>query len=320
LELRLILASATALACIIAGSGMARADPPAASPIAVFVNVASDSIADKTGADGPKQFVFHGIPLTFSAAHQVADAAPGVTAGINGRHTVVFDDRFSLEANITFSKTQGAEGALLDMAQGLDALASTSFRYHLGNLAMSLAPRIDATAAMLGIGLPTYGFDSGVTDKLASDWNLSLQSSYTRQGGVAGAWGRSGSEGLAIAYLIAPEATLQIGYNYCWTLPDADLGSVSQGPSIGTSFSPAEALSLALKYSYGVTSDNLSSPIASQWFDDGSHHFDFNAAWDLAPEGISGARIGASYGIQTETAAADLPTQQSASVNLALDF
>jgi hypothetical protein len=308
------------LACLVAGSVPASADPPATSPVALFVSVASDSIADKTDADGPKKFVFHGIPLTFSAAHQAADGAPGVTAGIHGRHTIVFDDRFSMEASITFSKTQGAEGALLDWGQGLDALASTAFRYHLGRLAMSLTPRIDATAAMLGIGLPTYGFDSGLSDKLAADWSLSLRSSYTRQGGVAGTWGRSGWEDLAIAYHIAPDASLQIGYNYCWTLPDAGLGSASQGPSIRTSFSPAEALSLALKYSYGVSSGNLSSPIASQWFDDGTHHFDFNAAWDLAPAGISGAKIGASYGIQTQTAASDLPTQQSASVNLALDF
>jgi hypothetical protein len=318
LELRLILATATALACIAAASGPACADP-AAAPIAVFVNVASDNIADKTGADGPKRFVFHGIPLTFSAAHQAADTAPGVTAGINGRHTIVFDDRFSMEASITFSKTQAAQDALLNVGQGLDALASTSFRYHLGNLDMSLAPRIDATIAALS-GLPTYGFDSDMSQKLAADWNLSLQSNYTRQGSATGALGRNGSEGLAISYNFAPDAQFQIGYNYCWTLPDADLGSVSQGPSIGTNFSPMEALDLALKYSYGATSDNLSSPIASQWLDDGSHHVDFNANWDLAPEGISGARIGASYGIQTETAAANLPTQQSASVNLALDF
>jgi hypothetical protein len=315
LQLRLILA--TALVGIAAGDPV-YADP--AAPIALFVNVAADSVANGAGADGPRQFVFHGVPLTVSAAHQAVDAGPGVTAGINGRHTIIIDDRLSMEASVTFSKTHSAQDALLDVGQGLDALASTSFRYHAGNLDLNVAPRIDATAAALGGRLPAYGFDSDVTQKLAADWNLSLATNYTQQGRDSIASGQVGSEGLALSYQFATAAELRIGYDYCWSLQDSDAGSVSQGPSIGTNFSPMEALNLALKYSYGATHTGAPASIGTNWLDDGSHHFDFNADWDLAPEGIAGAKIGASYGIQSAAAAADIPTQQSASINLALDF
>jgi hypothetical protein len=309
-----------ALIGIVCAATSAQADPAATAPFAFFVNVASDGIADKAGADAAHNFVFHGIPLTVATEHQSADSGPGVTAGINGQHIVDLGGGLSITGKATLSKMHAMRAALLDVGQGMDVAARATLRYHAGNLDLNVAPRINAPATALAGRRPEYGFDSSISEKLADAWMLSLASNYTRQGEDAITAGQSGTEGFSISYQFAPATEIHLGYDYCWSWQSDDTGSVSQGPSIGTTFSPMEALDLVMKYSYGAISNAPPASIGADWFDDGSHHLDFNADWDLTSQGISGATIGASYAVQRDTAASDMPVQQSAAINIALDF
>jgi hypothetical protein len=205
------------------------------------------------------------------------------------------------------------------MGQGLGATGSTAFRYHAGSLDLNMTPRFRATSQSLDGERPEYGFDSGVTQKLSDAWNLSLASNYTRHASDSAVIGRNGVEGLTVSYNF-PSGQMQFDYEYCWSSDAADLGTVSQGPSIGTTFSPVEALNIGVKYGYGVTADDPPTRIGAGWGDGGAHHLDLSADWDFASQGIPGTKMSARYSIEREAAASDTAMQQSASVNLILGF
>jgi len=306
-----------AITLLLASSYMtpAQADDAKKRPLKLtfHVDVLKDRSAPETQNKAeepaaPTALEFIGLPLTFGARDAAIDRGPGVEAGLYADYETKLDDRLTLSARATLSKTK-----YLTDGWGTD-VAKTEAKWRYGNddLALIFEPSWRVTIAETEITARDYGaafrVESALADGLSilSGLRYGLHDATT----IGDDWS-SATASTALAYRVGKRASFSLAFDATYSLSKengrkvtdlADLADVASsfGPVVAMSFPISDEIEFAAAYRFCRSTDELprfsdeSRPDDARRIED-QQHLDMRLGWHNTDPMLRNFDISAGY-------------------------
>jgi hypothetical protein len=294
----------------------------AAQPLNLFVDIASNRLADEVDISKKKRLDLAGVPVVLGGKRQDG-AAPSIAAGIAGTYDFDLGHGVSMKTSGLVSRihTDNGTGILSGGRVGGDV----ALKYQDGGSGLLLKPSAYATMQQDTLERMDYALESklwqaigsnlDLTATLGQSWRVSeLLYTDNRQSG----YGR-----LGVNIDLFDGSNLELAYGFNTT--DGPLAShfrFSQGPTLVTHLKLAPGWSLDGSYSMTTTERGYDDSQAEARRHDLNHHLNLKSNWSISS--TTGAEWHISAGYDYEQTITDAPVQNPAnhiaSVNFGLNF
>ena len=294
----------------------------AAQPMNLFVDIASNRLADEIDISKKKRLDLAGVPVVVGGKRQDG-GAPSVAAGIAGTYDFNLGHGVSMKTSGLVSRihTDNGTGILSGGRVGGDA----ALKYQHGGTGLLLRPSAYATMRQDVLERMDYAFESKLWQAIGS--NLDLTATVGQSWRVSellytdnrhGGFGR-----LGVNIDLFDGSNLELAYGFNTT--DAPLASqfrFSQGPTLVTHLALAPGWSLDGTYSLTAVTRGYDDNQADARRHDLKHRLDLKSNWNISS--TTGAEWHISAGYDYEQTITDAPVQNPpnhiASVNFGLNF
>ncbi len=293
-----------------------------AQPMNLFVDIASNRLADEVDISKKKRLDLAGVPVVLGGKRQDG-AAPSIAAGVAGTYDFDLGNNVSMKTSGLVSRihTDNGTGILSSGRVGGDF----ALKYQGGGSGLLLKPSAYATMQKDVLERMDYALESKLWQAIGS--NLDLTATVGQSWRVSELLHtdnrQSGFGRLGVNVDLFDGSNLELAYGFNTT--DGPLAShfrFSQGPTLVTHLALAPGWSLDGSYSMTAVTRGYDDHQADARRHDLNHHLNLKSNWSISS--TTGAEWHISAGYDYEQTITDAPVQNPAnhvaSVNFGLNF
>src|SRR5688500_10840805 len=293
-----------------------------AQPMNLFVDIASNRLADEIDVSKKKRLDLAGVPVVLGGKRQDG-AAPSIAAGVAGTFHFDLGNNVSMKTSGLVSRihTDNGTGILSSGRVGGDA----EFKYQEGGSGLLLKPSVYATMQRDALDHMDYALESKLWQAIGSKFDLTATLGQSRRvSELLYTENRQNSYGrLGVNVDLFDGSNLELAYGFNTT--DGPLAShfrFSQGPTMIAHLKLAPGWSLDGSYSLSNVARGYDDNHAEARRHDLNHRLNLKSDWAIAS--TTGAEWHISAGYDYEQTITDAPVQNPAnhiaSVNFGLNF
>jgi hypothetical protein len=294
----------------------------AAQPMNLFVDIASNRLADEVDVSQKKRLDLAGVPVVLGGKRQDG-AAPSIAAGVASRFDFDLGHGVSMNTSGLVSRihTDNGTGVLSGGRVGGDV----ALKYQQGGSGLLLRPSAYATMQQDVLQRMDYAFESRLWQAIGSSFDLTATIGQSwRVSELLYTDNRQGGHGrLGVNIDLFDGSNLELAYGFNST--DGPLAShfrVSQGPTLLTHLALAPGWSLDGGYSLTTTTRGYDDNREDARRHDLNHRLNLESNWSISS--TTGAEWQISAGYDYEQTITDAPVQKPANhiaaVNFGLNF
>ena len=294
----------------------------APQPMNLFVDIASNRLADEMDISKKKRLDLAGVPVVLGGKRQDG-AAPSIAAGVAGSHDFDLGKSFSLKTSGLVSRIHTDNGT--GILSGGKAGGDFALKYQQGGSRLLLKPSVYATMQRDVLDHMDYALESKLWQAIGSHFDLTAT--------VGQSWRvsellytdnrQAGNGRLGVNIDLFDGSNLELAYGFNTT--DGPLAShfrFSQGPTMIAHLKLAPGWSLDGSYSLTNTTRGYDDNHAEARRHDLNHRLNLKSDWSISS--TTGAEWHISAGYDYQQTITDAPVQSPAnhvaSVNFGLDF
>jgi hypothetical protein len=297
-------------------------DQPVAQPMNLFVDIASNRLADEIDVSKKKRLDLAGVPVVLGGKRQDG-AAPSIAAGVAGTYSFDLGHGVAMKTNGLVSRihTDNGTGVLAGGRVGGDV----ELKYQQGGSGLLLRPSAYATMQQDVLERMDYALESKLWQAIGSNLDLTATIGQSRRvSELLYTDDRQNSYGrLGFTVDLFDGGNLELAYGFNTT--DGPLASqfrFAQGPALVTHLKLAPGWSLDGSYSMTATTRGYDDNQADARRHDLNHRLNLKSDWSTSS--TTGAEWHISAGYDYEQTITDAPVQNPAnhvaSVNFGLNF
>jgi hypothetical protein len=294
----------------------------AAQPMNLFVDIASNRLADEVDVSQKKRLDLAGVPVVLGGKRQDGPA-PSIAAGVAGTFNFDLGSNFSMQTSGLVSRihTDNGTGILSGGRVGGDV----AVKYQGGGSGLLLRPSAYATMQQDVLERMDYALESKLWQAIGANLDLTATIGQSwRVSELLHADNRQSGHGrLGVNIDLFDGSNLELAYGFNTT--DGPLAShfrFSQGPALVTHLSLAPGWSLDGGYSMTGTTRGYDDKQANARRHDLNHRLNLKSNWTISS--TTGAEWHISAGYDYEQTITDAPVQNPANhvaaVNFGLNF
>jgi hypothetical protein len=293
----------------------------AAQPVNLFLDVASNQLADEVDMSKKRRLNLAGVPIVVAGKRQDG-AAPSVAAGIAGSYNFDLGNNMSLKSSGTMSRTHVYGDGVLSSGQ---VGGDVALRYQRGGSGLLLRPSAYATMQRDVLERMDYALDSKLWEAIGHGIDLTASLGHSERvsellytdnrNSTYGSLGFEvdlfGKNALALAYgFNTTEGTLPSQFRF------------DQGPSLTTHLNLAPGWRLDGSYGLTATQRGYTDEDAGARRHDMHHLLNLKSEWKISSTTGAEWQISADYNYDRTLTDAPNPNPAShiGSVNFALNF
>jgi hypothetical protein len=294
----------------------------APQPMNLFVDIASNRLADEIDISKKKRLDLAGVPVVLGGKRQDG-AAPSIAAGVAGSHDFDLGKSFSLKTSGLVSRIHTDNGT--GILSGGKAGGDFALKYQQGGSGLLLKPSVYATMQRDVLDHMDYALESKLWQAIGSHFDLTATVGQSRRvSELLYTDNRQNSHGrLGVNIDLFDGSNLELAYGFNTT--DGPLAShfrFSQGPTMIAHLKLAPGWSLDGSYSLTNTTRGYDDNHAEARRHDLNHRLNLKSDWSISS--TTGAEWHISAGYDYQQTITDAPVQNPAnhiaSVNFGLDF
>ena len=297
-------------------------DTDVPQPINLFVDVASNRLADEVDVSKKKRLDLAGVPVVLGGKRQDG-AAPSIAAGVAGTFTFDLGNSVSMKTSGLISRihTDNGTGILSSGKVGGDA----ELKYQEGGSGLLLKPSVYASMQRDVLDHMDYALESKLWQAIGSNFDLTATVGQSwRVSELLYTDNRQAGHGrLGVNIDLFDGSKLELAYGFNTT--DGPLAShfrFSQGPTMIAHLALAPGWSLDGSYSLTNTTRGYDDNRAEARRHDLNHRLNVKSDWSISS--TTGAEWHISAGYDYEQTITDAPVQNPAnhiaSMNFGLNF
>ena len=291
-------------------------------PMNLFVDIASNRLADEVDVSKKKRLDLAGVPVVLGGKRQDG-AAPSIAAGVAGTFSFDLGNSVSMKTSGLISRihTDNGTGILSSGKVGGDA----ELKYQEGGSGLLLKPSVYATMQRDVLDHMDYALESKLWQAIGSNFDLTATVGQSwRVSELLYTDNRQAGHGrLGVNIDLFDGSNLELAYGFNTT--DGPLAShfrFSQGPTMIAHLALAPGWSLDGSYSLTNTTRGYDDNQADARRHDLNHRLNLKSDWSISS--TTGAEWHISAGYDYEQTITDAPVQNPAnhvaSVNFGLNF
>jgi hypothetical protein len=293
-----------------------------AQPMNLFVDVASNRLAEEIDISKKKRLDLAGIPVVLGGKRQDGPA-PSIAAGVAGSHDFDLGKSFSLKTSGLVSRIHTDNGT--GILSGGKAGGDFALKYQQGGSGLLLKPSVYATMQRDVLDHMDYALESKLWQAIGSHFDLTATVGQSRRvSELLYTDNRQNSHGrLGVNIDLFDGSNLELAYGFNTT--DGPLAShfrFSQGPTMIAHLKLAPGWSLDGSYSLTNTARGYDDNHAEARRHDLNHRLNLKSDWSISS--TTGAEWHVSAGYNYEQTITDAPIQNPAnhiaSMNFGLNF
>lgn len=301
-------------------AGPALAEESGGFHFGLAVNVIG---VEMDGADfeAPIDFDLAGLPVSIASQSDPGSTDnPGISAGLNGDHTLALGGGFSLVTRGNLQKTR----YLTDTFFGSDRITGgTALQFTDSDFRGAVEPGADLDFSAGALERRRYAVKGRLSQDILDGWTVNLENGWARQQhpGNPADNADTGSGSIGFAFTMIENTKISLGYEASRTWAALPQDAVTQaGPAFGLSVSLLDALDIDLKYRYCESTDIEATDGGFRALVDSTHAVGLTAVW-LQPD-AEYLSISAGYNVDRTTSpvAERDGITHDAMVNLGLKF
>jgi hypothetical protein len=297
-------------------------DQPVAQPMNLFVDIASNRLADEIDVSQKKRLDLAGVPVVLGGKRQDG-AAPSIAAGVAGTYSFDLGRGVAMKTNGLISRihTDNGTGVLAGGRVGGDV----ELKYQQGGSGLLLRPSAYATMQQDVLQRMDYALESKLWQAIGSNLDLTATVGQSRRvSELLYTDDRQNSHGrLGFTVDLFAGSNLELAYGFNTT--DGPLASqfrFSQGPTLVTHLKLAPGWSLDGSYGMTAVTRGYDDNQADARRHDLNHRLNLKSDWSISS--TTGAEWHISAGYDYEQTITDAPVQNPAnhvaSMNFGLNF
>ena len=297
-------------------------DQQAAQPMNLFVDIASNRLADEVDVSKKRRLDLAGVPVVLGGKRQDG-AAPSIAAGVVGTYSFDLGHGVAMKTSGLMSRihTDNGSGVLAGSRAGGDV----ELKYQKGGSGLLLKPSAYATMQQDVLERMDYALESKLWQAIGSNLDLTATLGQSRRvSELLYTDNRQNSHGrLGVNIDLFDGSNLELAYGFNTT--DGPLAShfrFAQGPTLRTHLKLAPGWSLDGSYSMTAVTRGYDDNHAGARRHDLSQHLNLKSDWEIASTTGAEWHISAGYDYQQTMTddPVENPANHVASVNFGLNF
>lgn len=294
-------------------------------PVNFFVDVVSTRLAEEVKLTDKRRVEVGGIPVVLGAERQDGGAAPGVIAGIAGRHDWTLNERWSLQASGAASRAQAIDLAAPASSRAGGELA---LKFSAGGTQLQLRPSLHAGLQADALHHLDLGLEARLRQSIDDGLALTATAGRGRYDSLElddddrdTSFGRLGLDVDLADWSLPRGSDLKLSYEV--DRREGSLASqfrLSQHLALLAHLAATEGWRFGGGYSVSATARGYDDQDAEARHRDLRHRLTLESAWDLGGSGGSDWHLSAKYAVERSFAEDRAPTAPLHTAHLSFVF